>query len=29
MASIKTDQIIFPIDQIKAKVKIHGLYAIP
>ena len=29
MALVKADQITFPIDMIKAKVKIHGFYAIP
>jgi hypothetical protein len=29
MAAIKIDQVIFPIDSIQAKLKIHGIYSIP
>ncbi len=29
MTSIKADQVTFPIENIHAKLKVHGIYAIP
>ena len=29
MASIKTDQVTFPINSIQAKIKLHGIFSTP
>ncbi len=29
MSSMKIDQVVFPIDNIHAKLKVHGIYALP